>query len=83
MELSNGKYSNLIGIGFLTEIKGNNQSLNPYIRLAIRMKSGKGEWIYLGSKDISFPTTIEELSSEFESLIRKIEDPDYDDEIAY
>lgn len=83
MELSNGKYSSLIGLGFLTEIKGEIQSLSPYIKLMIRMKSDKGEWIYLDSKDINFPITLEELSSEFESLIRKIEDPDYEDEIAY
>jgi hypothetical protein len=83
MELSNGKYSSLIGLGFLTEIIDNSQSLSPYIKLMIRMRSDKGEWIYLDSKDINFPTTIKELSSEFESLVRKIEDPDYEDEIAY
>ncbi len=83
MELSNGKYSSLIGLGFLTEIIDNSQSLSPYIKLMIRMRSDKGEWIYLDSKDINFPTTLEELSIEFESLIRKIEDPDYEDEIAY
>jgi hypothetical protein len=83
MELSNGKYSSLIGLGFLTEIKEEIQTLTPYIKLMIRMRSDNGEWIYLGSKDVNFPTTIEELSSEFESLIRKIKNPDYDDEIAY
>jgi len=83
MELSSGKYSSLIGLGFLTEILDNSQSLSPYIKLMIRMRSEKGEWIYLDSKDIKFPTTLEELSSEFESLIRKIEDPSYEDEIAY
>jgi len=83
MELSNGKYSSLVGLGFLTEIKGEIQTLTPYIKLMIRMRSDKGEWIYLGSKDVSFPTTLEELSFEFESLICKIKDPDYDDEIAY
>jgi hypothetical protein len=83
MELSNGKYSSLIGLGFLTEILDNSQSLTPYIKLMIRMRSDRGEWIYLDSKDINLPTTLEELSSEFESLIRKIEDPDYEDEIAY
>ena len=83
MELSNGKYSSLIGIGFLTEIKGNTQSLTPYIKLMIRMRSDKGEWIYLDSKDVNLPTTLEDLANEFESLIRRIENPDYDDEIAY
>jgi hypothetical protein len=83
MELSNGKYSSLIGLGFLSEILDNSQSLTPYIKLMIRMKSDRGEWIYLESKDINFPTTLEELSIEFESLIRKIKDPDYEDEIAY
>jgi hypothetical protein len=83
MELSNGKYSSLVGLGFLTEINGEVQSLTPYIKLMIRMRSEKGEWIYLDSKNINFPTTLEELYSEFESLIRKIEDPDYEDEIAY
>ncbi len=83
MELSSGKYSSLIGLGFLTEILDNSQSLTPYIKLMIRMRSDRGEWIYLDSKDINLPTTLEELSSEFESLIRKIEDPDYEDEIAY
>jgi hypothetical protein len=83
MELSNGKYSSLVGLGFLSEIKREVQSLTPYIKLMIRMRSDNGEWICLGSKDVSFPTTLEELSSEFESLIRKIENPDYDDEIAY
>jgi hypothetical protein len=83
MELNSGKYSSLVGLGFLTEIKEEIQSLTPYIKLMIRMRSDKGEWIYLGSKDVNFPTTLEELSFEFESLIRKIEDPNYDDEIAY
>jgi len=83
MELSNGKYSSLIGLGFLTETKDNNQSLIPYIKLMIRMRSDKGEWIYLDSKDVNFPTTLEDLANEFESLIRKIENPDYEDEIAY
>jgi|LakMenEpi03Aug12_release.lakeMendotaPanAssembly.Ray.scaffolds.fasta_scaffold2882470_1 hypothetical protein len=83
MELNNGKYSSLVGLGFLSEIKGEIQSLTPYIKLMIRMKSDKGEWIYLGSKDVNFPTTLEELSIEFESLIRRIDNPDYDDEIAY
>jgi hypothetical protein len=83
MELSNGKYSSLVGLGFLSEIKEEVQSLTPYIRLMIRMKSDKGEWIYLGSKDVNFPTTLEELSIEFETLIRRIDNPDYDDEIAY
>jgi hypothetical protein len=83
MELSNGKYSSLVGLGFLTEIIGETQSLTPYIKLMIRMRSDRGEWIYLGSKDVNFPTTLEELSIEFESLVRKIKDPDYEDEIAY
>lgn len=80
---SNGKYSSLIGLGFDTKIKDNNQSLNPYLILMIRMRSDKGDWIYLGSKHLNFPATIEELANEFESLIQKIEDPDYEDEIAY
>ena len=83
MELSNGKYSSLIGLGFLTEIKDNTQSLTPYIKLMIRVKSDKSEWIYLDSKDIKLPTSLEDLANEFESLIRRIENPDYDDEIAY
>jgi hypothetical protein len=83
MELNSGKYSSLVGLGFLTEIKEEIQSLTPYIKLMIRMRSDKGEWIYLGSKDVNFPTTLEELSLEFETLIRKIDNPDYDDEIAY
>ena len=83
MELSNGKYSSLVGLGCLTEIRGEIQSLTPYIKLMIRMRSDKGEWIYLGSTDVNFPTTLEELSIEFATLIRRIDNPDYDDEIAY
>ena len=83
MELSNGKYSSLIGLGFLTETKEEIQTLTPYIKLMIRIRSDKGEWIYLGSKDVNFPTSLEDLANEFESLIRRIENPDYDDEIAY
>ena len=83
MELNNGKYSSLVGLGFLTEIKDNTQSLTPYIKLMIRVKSDKGEWIYLGSTDVNFPTTLEDLDNEFESLKHRIENPDYDDEIAY
>ena len=83
MQLSNGKYSSLIGLGFLSEIKDNTQSLTPYIKLMIRIRSDKGEWIYLDSKEIKLPTTLEDLVNEFNSLIRKIDNPDYDDEIAY
>ena len=83
MEISNGKYSSLIGLGFDIKIKNNSQLINPYLKLMIRIKSPSGEWVHLDSKDIQFPTTIEELTMEFESLIQRIEDPDYEDEIAY
>lgn len=83
MELINGKYFSTIGLGFLSEIKQENYSLTPYLKLFIGIFSPDGEKIYLASKDIKLPSNLEEINKEFESLIFKIENPDYQDEIAY
>lgn len=83
MELTNGKYFSTIGLDLLSEIKRENYSLTPYLKLFIGIFSPDGEKIYLGSKDVKLPTNLEEINREFESLIFKIENPDYQDEIAY
>lgn len=83
MELTNGKYFSTIGLGFLSEIDKENYSLTPYLKLFIGILSPDGEKIYLDSKDIKLPTSLEAINKEFESLIFKIENPDFDDEIAY
>lgn len=83
MELINGKYFSTIGLGFLSEIENENYSMTPYLKLFVGVFSENGEKIYLDSKDIKLPTSLEAINKEFESLIFKIENPDFDDEIAY
>lgn len=83
MELINGKYFSTIGLGFLSEIENENYSMTPYLKLFVGVFSENGEKIYLDSKDVRLPTSLEAINKEFESLIFKIENPDFDDEIAY
>ena len=83
MELTNGKYFSTIGLGFLSEIEAENFAMTPYLKLFVGIFSENGEKIYLDSKDIKLPTSLEAISKEFESLIFRIENPDYQDEIAY
>lgn len=82
MELTNGKYFSTIGLGFLSEIEDENFTMTPYIKLFVGIFSENGEKIYLDSKDMKLPTSLEAINKEFESLIFKIENPDFDDEIA-
>lgn len=83
MELTNGKYFSTIGLGFLSGIEDENFAMTPYLKLFVGIFSENGEKIYLDSKDIKLPTSLEAISKEFESLIFRIENPDYQDEIAY
>lgn len=83
MQLTNGKYFSTIGLGFLSEIEDENFTMTPYIKLFVGILSENGEKVYLDSKDVKLPTSLEAIGKEFESLIFKIENPDFDDEIAY
>ena len=83
MELIKGKYFSTIGLGFFSEDYNENYSMTPYLKLFIGIFSENGEKIYLDSKDIKLPASLEAISKEFESLIFKVENPDFDDEIAY
>lgn len=83
MELTKGKYFSTIGLGFLSGNDKENYNLTPYLKLFIGIFSENGEKIYLDCKDIKMPTSLEAISKEFESLIFRIENPDYQDEIAY
>lgn len=83
MELNNEKYFTTISLGFLSEIENENYSLTPYLKLFTGIFSENGEKIYLGSKDINLPTSLDNINKELENLIFELENPDYQDEIAY
>lgn len=82
LQSANGKYQGLLGLQMEGGKKSSAYALTPYLILYLQIKDRKlGAWITLSSKRLKFPIYLKELNEEFDSLIRSIEDPQYEDEI--
>ena len=79
VQLTNNKYRGLIGL----QMEGENLKkyrLTPYLVLYIQIENTDGNWITLRNSRLEFPLTIDDLNKEFERLINKIEEPQYEDD---
>lgn len=80
---ANGKYRGILGLEMEGGSKKSGYQLTPFLILYLQMKDRMrdGAWITLSSKRMGFPLNLQQLNQEFDSLIRSIEDPQYEDEI--
>lgn len=80
---ADGKYRGILGLQMEGGSKRSGYALTPYLILYLQVKDIKlnGVWVVLSSKRMGFPISLKELNQEFNSLIRSIEDPQYEDEI--
>lgn len=83
LQSANGKYQGLLGLQMEGGSKKSAYALTPYLVLYLQVKDMKlnGVWVTLSSKRLKFPIYLQDLNKEFDSLIRSIEDPQYEDEI--
>lgn len=80
---ANGKYRGILGLEMEGGSKKSGYQLIPFLILYLQIKDRMrdGAWITLSSKRMGFPLNLQQLNQEFDSLIRSIEDPQYEDEI--
>lgn len=76
------KYRGLIGLQMVGE-NLETYTLTPYLVLYVQMRGPDGNWIAIKSSRLDFPLVLEDLTTEFERLIDTIQNPSYEDEIAY
>ena len=83
LQSANGKYRGILGLEMEGGRKSSHYALTPFLILYLQIKDRMrdGQWITLSSKRMGFPLNLQQLNQEFDSLIRSIEDPRYEDEI--